>query len=78
VKLDDKLDDNQISMGIKLQSVNKGHSDAADRLSEQMGTPFRIEAVGLMSFWFSYGHMPMVHFVVKWETAKRGCTMHVS
>jgi mediator of RNA polymerase II transcription subunit 14 len=78
VKLDDKLDDNQISMGTKLQSVNKGHSDAADRLSEQMGKPFRIEAVGLMSFWFSYGHMPMVHFVVEWETAKKGCTMHVS
>lgn len=78
VKIDDKLDDNQVSMGMKLQSVNKGHSDAADRLSEQMGKPFRIEAVGLMSFWFSYGHMPMVHFVVEWETAKRGCTMHVS
>ncbi|KAM0867437.1 hypothetical protein ACQ4PT_042027 [Festuca glaucescens] len=78
VKLNDKLDDNQISMGIKLQSVNKSHSDAADRLSEQIGKPFRIEAVGLMSFWFSYGHMPMVHFVVEWETAKKGCTMHVS
>ncbi|VAI17170.1 unnamed protein product [Triticum turgidum subsp. durum] len=77
VKLDDKLDDNHISVGMKSQSVNKGHSDA-DRLSEHMGKPFRIEAVGLMSFWFSYGHMPMVHFVVEWETAKEGCTMHVS
>ncbi|KQJ89683.1 mediator of RNA polymerase II transcription subunit 14 isoform X2 [Brachypodium distachyon] len=80
VKLDDKLDDSQTSMGIKSQPVHKGNSDAADRLSEQAGKPFRIEAVGLMSFWFSYGptHMPMVHFVVEWETAKEGCTMHVS
>jgi mediator of RNA polymerase II transcription subunit 14 len=78
VKFDDKLDDNQLSMEVKSQSVNKGYSDAADKLSEQMRKTFRIEAVGLMSLWFSYGTMPMVHIVVEWEIAKGGCTMHVS
>lgn len=78
VKLNDKLDDDQTSTDIKSQPVNKGNSDAADRLSEQMRKTFRIEAVGLMSLWFSYGTMPMVHFVVEWESAKGGCTMHVS
>jgi len=43
-----------------------------------MRKTFRIEAVGLMSLWFSYGTMPMVHIVVEWEIAKGGCTMHVS
>ncbi|KAG8056254.1 hypothetical protein GUJ93_ZPchr0002g24348 [Zizania palustris] len=78
VKLDDKLDEDQATVDGKSQPFNKGNSDAADRLSEQMRKTFRIEAVGLMSFWFSYGTMPMVHFVVEWETAKGGCTMHVS
>ncbi|ONM21371.1 Mediator of RNA polymerase II transcription subunit 14 [Zea mays] len=78
VKFQDKLDDNQLTMEVKSQSVNKGNSDAADKLSEQMRKTFRIEAVGLMSLWFSYGTMPMVHIVVEWEIAKAGCTMHVS
>ncbi|XP_022680352.1 mediator of RNA polymerase II transcription subunit 14 isoform X3 [Setaria italica] len=78
VKIDDKLDDNQLSTEMKSQSVNKGNSDASDKLSDQMRKTFRIEAVGLMSLWFSYGTMPMVHIVVEWEIAKGGCTMHVS
>ncbi|KAL6598037.1 hypothetical protein ACP70R_046458 [Stipagrostis hirtigluma subsp. patula] len=78
VKLDDKLDDNQMSAEMKSQSVNKSNSDSADKLSEQIRKTFRIEAVGLMSLWFSYGTMPMVHIVVEWESAKAGCTMHVS
>ncbi|CAN6181802.1 unnamed protein product [Urochloa humidicola] len=78
VKVEDKLDDNQLSREMKSQSVNKGNSDASDKLSEQMRKTFRIEAVGLMSLWFSYGTMPMVHIVVEWEIAKGGCTMHVS
>ncbi|WVZ64079.1 hypothetical protein U9M48_013648 [Paspalum notatum var. saurae] len=77
VKVDDKLDDNQSSTEMK-SHANKGNSDAADKLSEQMRKTFRIEAVGLMSLWFSYGTMPMVHIVVEWEIAKGGCTMHVS
>jgi hypothetical protein len=63
---------------MKPQSVNKSNSDASEKLSEQMRKMFRIEAVGLMSLWFSYGTMPMVHIVVEWEIAKGGCTMHVS
>jgi mediator of RNA polymerase II transcription subunit 14 len=78
VKLDDKIDEKVTSMVMKSQSVNKSSSDATDKLSEQMRKTFRIEAVGLMSLWFSYGTMPMVHIVVEWETAKGGCTMHVS
>jgi mediator of RNA polymerase II transcription subunit 14 len=78
VKVDDKVDDNQLSTEMKPQSVNKSNSDASEKLSEQMRKMFRIEAVGLMSLWFSYGTMPMVHIVVEWEIAKGGCTMHVS
>ncbi|GJM99725.1 hypothetical protein PR202_ga16852 [Eleusine coracana subsp. coracana] len=72
VKLDDKIEDNATSMEMKSQSVNKGNSDGTDKLSEQIRKTFRIEAVGLMSLWFSYGTMPMVHIVVEWETAKGG------
>ena len=78
VKVDDKVDNNQLSTEMKPQYVNKSNSDASDKLSEQMRKTFRIEAVGLMSLWFSYGTMPMVHIVVEWEIAKGGCTMHVS
>jgi mediator of RNA polymerase II transcription subunit 14 len=78
VKLDDKIHEKVTSMVMKSQSVNKSSSDGTDKLSEQMRKTFRIEAVGLMSLWFSYGTMPMVHIVVEWETAKGGCTMHVS
>ncbi|RLN35498.1 mediator of RNA polymerase II transcription subunit 14-like [Panicum miliaceum] len=78
VKVDDKVDDNELSTEMKPQSVNKSNSDASEKLSEQMRKTFRIEAVGLMSLWFSYGTMPMVHIVVEWEIAKGGCTMHVS
>ncbi|XP_039794595.1 mediator of RNA polymerase II transcription subunit 14-like isoform X2 [Panicum virgatum] len=78
VKVDDKVDNNQLSTEMKPQYVNKSNSDASDKLSEQMRKTFRIEAVGLMSLWLSYGTMPMVHIVVEWEIAKGGCTMHVS
>ncbi|XP_074570905.1 mediator of RNA polymerase II transcription subunit 14-like [Curcuma longa] len=73
---DDKPDDN-IDTDSKTQT--KGASEAVDKLSEQMRKTFKIEAVGLMSLWFSYGSMPViVHFVVEWEAGKEGCTMHVS
>lgn len=39
---------------------------------------FRIEAVGLMSLWFSFGSGVLACFVVEWESGKDGCTMHVS
>lgn len=75
VKVDDKLVDNQTATETKFHSARKG---SRDRLSEQMRKSFRIEAVGLMSLWFSYGTMPMVHFVVEWEAGKGCCTMRVS
>nr|CAD1829690.1 unnamed protein product [Ananas comosus var. bracteatus] len=78
VRGEDKIEDSQTSSEAKISSVTKGASDAVDRLSEQMRKTFKIEAVGLMSLWFSYGSMPMVHFVVEWEAGREGCTMHVS
>ncbi|XP_071733743.1 mediator of RNA polymerase II transcription subunit 14-like [Rutidosis leptorrhynchoides] len=39
---------------------------------------FKIEAVGLMSLWFSFGLGVLARFVVEWESGKNGCTMHVS
>ncbi|KAM5561595.1 mediator of RNA polymerase II transcription subunit 14 [Rosa sericea] len=56
----------------------KGSFEGADRLSEQMRRAFRIEAVGLMSLWFSFGSGVLARFVVEWESGKEGCTMHVS
>lgn len=56
----------------------KGPAEGADRLTEQMRRAFRIEAVGLMSLWFSFGSGVLARFVVEWESGKDGCTMHVS
>uniref|UniRef100_A0A0D9X6S0 Mediator of RNA polymerase II transcription subunit 14 n=1 Tax=Leersia perrieri TaxID=77586 RepID=A0A0D9X6S0_9ORYZ len=75
VKLDDKIVKTLTAAETKLHSRRKA---SRDRLSEQMRKTFRIEAVGLMSLWFSYGAVPMVYFVVEWETGKSGCTMRVS
>lgn len=77
VKVDEKLVQNQLATKMKLHSAKKGFRD---RLSDQMTKTFRIDAVGLMNLWFSYGAnaMPVVHFVVEWEAGKVGCTMRVS
>ncbi|TVU06604.1 hypothetical protein EJB05_49828 [Eragrostis curvula] len=76
VKVDEKLDENAASAGTKLHPAGRG---SRHRLSEQMRKTFRIEAVGVMSLWFSYGAVPMVHFVVEWGAGNGGdCTMHVS
>ncbi|KAG8047022.1 hypothetical protein GUJ93_ZPchr0008g12208 [Zizania palustris] len=76
VKVDEKLVENQTAAETKLHSRRKG---SRDKLAEQMRKTFRIEAVGLMSLWFSYGAtVPMVYFVVEWEAGKGGCTMRVS
>ena len=42
----------------------------ADKLTEQMRRAFRIEAVGLMSLWFSFGSGFLARFVVEWESGK--------
>ncbi|KAK3121481.1 hypothetical protein QOZ80_8BG0654120 [Eleusine coracana subsp. coracana] len=75
VKVDDELDQNVASAEMMLHPARRG---SRYRLSEQMRKPFRIEAVGLMSLWFSYGAVPMVHFVVEWEAGNCGSTMRVS
>ncbi|XP_076896794.1 mediator of RNA polymerase II transcription subunit 14-like [Bidens hawaiensis] len=52
-----------------------------DKYFEQMRKAFKIEAVGLMSLWFSFGSGVsgvLARFVVEWESGKSGCTMHVS
>ncbi|KAM0879972.1 hypothetical protein ACQ4PT_033855 [Festuca glaucescens] len=77
VKVDEKLGQNQLATKMKLHSAKKCFRD---RLSDQMTKTFRIDAVGLMNLWFSYGAnaMPVVHFVVEWEAGKVGCTVRVS
>lgn len=76
IKVDEKLVENQLATKAKLHA-RKGFRN---RLSDQMAKNFRINAVGLMNLWFSYGAnaMPMVHFVVEWDASKAGCTMRIS
>ncbi|KAL5712404.1 hypothetical protein ACHQM5_014583 [Ranunculus cassubicifolius] len=57
---------------------SKAAVEVHDKISEQMRKAFRIEAVGLMSLWFSFGPGILARFVVEWESGKEGCTMHVS
>ncbi|OEL13877.1 Mediator of RNA polymerase II transcription subunit 14 [Dichanthelium oligosanthes] len=75
VKVDDRRDEKVASAVTNLHTARKG---SRHRLSEQIRKTFRIEAVGLMSLWFSYVAAPMVHFVVEWEAGNDGCTIHVS
>ncbi|KAL6894916.1 hypothetical protein ACP4OV_007536 [Aristida adscensionis] len=75
VKVDDKLNENGTPADTKLHPSRKG---SKHRLSEQLRKNFRIEAVGLMRCLFSYGAVPVVHFVVEWEAGGGGCTVHVS
>ncbi|KAH9602249.1 hypothetical protein KSS87_015410 [Heliosperma pusillum] len=70
VKTKDKIEESVNSEG-KL-------FDGPHRLSEQMRKAFRIEAVGLMSVWFSFGSGVLARFVVEWESGRDGCTMHVT
>ncbi|XP_048433142.1 mediator of RNA polymerase II transcription subunit 14 isoform X1 [Pyrus x bretschneideri] len=77
VRADDKPEESSTNPDFKSPGV-KGSQEATDRLSEQMRRAFRIEAVGLMSLWFSFGSGVLARFVVEWESGKEGCTMHVS
>lgn len=77
VKTDEKLEEGENAEGKPVFAV-KGTVDGVDKLSEQMRRAFRIEAVGLTSLWFSFGSGVLARFVVKWESGKEGCTMHVS
>ncbi|KAJ0802228.1 putative mediator complex, subunit Med14 [Helianthus annuus] len=63
------------------ESRSKGSLEVGDKYIEQMRKAFKIEAVGLMSLWFSFGSGVsgvLARFVVEWESGKNGCTMHVS
>jgi mediator of RNA polymerase II transcription subunit 14 len=75
IKIDDKREEKVTSAETNLHPTTKG---SKHRLSEQIRKIFRIEAVGLMSLWFSYVSAPMVHFVVEWEAGNDGCAIHVS
>ncbi|KAI4301925.1 hypothetical protein L6164_035160 [Bauhinia variegata] len=77
VRSDEKPEEGIPSSDVKA-SGGRVSSDTADKLSEQMRRAFRIEAVGLMSLWFSFGSSVLARFVVEWESGKEGCTMHVS
>ncbi|KAL9235820.1 hypothetical protein vseg_010554 [Gypsophila vaccaria] len=77
VKTKDKTEESPKSDG-KPIAGSKDSVDGPHRLSEQMRKAFRIEAVGLMSVWFSFGSGVLARFVVEWETGKEGCTMHVT
>ncbi|XP_023736187.1 mediator of RNA polymerase II transcription subunit 14 [Lactuca sativa] len=58
---------------------SRSNSDSGvGKYPEQMRRAFKIEAVGLMSLWFSFGSGVLARFVVEWESGKNGCTMHVS
>ncbi|KAG5084430.1 hypothetical protein JHK84_054468 [Glycine max] len=77
VRAEEKSEELVTSSDTKTSST-KVAPDTADKLTEQMRRAFRIEAVGLMSLWFSFGSSVLARFVVEWESGKEGCTMHVS
>ncbi|KAK7258695.1 hypothetical protein RIF29_24277 [Crotalaria pallida] len=77
VRADEKSEELIPSSDVK-GSGAKVASDTSDKLLEQMRKAFKIEAVGLMSLWFSFGSSVLARFVVEWESGKEGCTMHVS
>ncbi|KAL2661474.1 hypothetical protein GLYMA_03G247300v4 [Glycine max] len=77
VRAEEKSEELVTSSDTKTPST-KVALDTADKLTEQMRRAFRIEAVGLMSLWFSFGSGVLARFVVEWESGKEGCTMHVS
>ncbi|GMG99606.1 hypothetical protein Nepgr_001446 [Nepenthes gracilis] len=76
-RMEQKLEVTAPSDGKTMAGV-KDPLDGVGKLSEQLKKAFRIEAVGLMSFWFSFGSGVLARFVVEWESGKDGCTMHVS
>ncbi|PWA96768.1 Mediator complex, subunit Med14 [Artemisia annua] len=78
VRPDEKTETSRSNGDVKAAPGAKSGSEAVDKYSEQMRKVFKIEAVGLMSLWFSFGSGVLARFVVEWESGKTGCTMHVS
>ncbi|GFP99771.1 mediator of RNA polymerase ii transcription subunit 14 [Phtheirospermum japonicum] len=77
-RIDEKLDENDASLDNKAPAGLKTVMEGSEKLSGQMRRAFRIEAVGLMSVWFSFGSGVLARFVVEWESGKEGCRMHVT
>ncbi|KAG8391030.1 hypothetical protein BUALT_Bualt01G0145600 [Buddleja alternifolia] len=75
---DEKLDESNANLDGKAPAGSKTAMEGSEKFSEQMRRAFKIEAVGLMSLWFSFGLGVLARFVVEWESGKEGCTMHVS
>ncbi|KAK4402208.1 Mediator of RNA polymerase II transcription subunit [Sesamum angolense] len=76
-RTDEKLDESNANLESRAASGLKT-VEGAEKFSEQMRRVFRIEAVGLMSLWFSFGSGVLARFVVEWESDKEGCRIHVS
>ncbi|KAL8545645.1 hypothetical protein ACS0TY_005686 [Phlomoides rotata] len=77
-RTDEKLDESNANLDSKSPAGLKTVTEGSEKFSEQMRRAFRIEAVGLMSLWFSFGSGVLARFVVEWESGKEGCRMHVS
>ncbi|KAI3703653.1 hypothetical protein L1987_73845 [Smallanthus sonchifolius] len=81
VRSDEKTEESQSNGDGKAPPGVKSGLEPGDKYSEQIRKAFKIEAVGLMSLWFSFGSGVsgvLARFVVEWESGKNGCTMHVS
>ncbi|XP_051123625.1 mediator of RNA polymerase II transcription subunit 14 [Andrographis paniculata] len=77
-RTDEKVDDSVVTLDGKASAGLKAVTEGSEKFTEQMRRAFRIEAVGLMSLWFSFGSGVLARFVVEWESGKEGCRMHVS
>ncbi|KAK6157809.1 hypothetical protein DH2020_012057 [Rehmannia glutinosa] len=77
-RTDEKLDESDASLDSKAPAGLKTVTEGSEKFSAQMRRAFRIEAVGLMSLWFSFGSGVLARFVVEWESGKEGCRMHVT
>ncbi|KAK4379087.1 hypothetical protein RND71_000949 [Anisodus tanguticus] len=70
-RADEKFEENIANSESKASAALKGASDATDRISEQMRKQFRIEAVGLMSLWFSFGSGLLGCLLTLWLNGNR-------
>ncbi|XP_074372576.1 mediator of RNA polymerase II transcription subunit 14-like isoform X1 [Apium graveolens] len=75
---EEKLEDSAMLYDANVSPRVKSVGEGVYKSSEHKWRLFRIEAVGLMSLWFSFGSGVVARFVVEWESGKNGCTMHVT
>ncbi|KAL6493800.1 hypothetical protein OROGR_031709 [Orobanche gracilis] len=76
-RTDEKLDESYASLDSKAPAGLNALTECSEKFSAQMRRAFKIEAVGLMSLWFSFGPGALARFVVEWESGKEVCRMHV-